>query len=127
MRFERVKVIRDTNTVHSKFVVPWEIPVLEFVFDEGNVERTDEYIENGAEYPSAASEYDRLTRCYGKDPQSGVAYVASVYGNAGAGVRALAKAMKDAQAEAVADPAPKLQMTSTSHRQGAVVEDALLS
>lgn len=102
MRYERVKVKRDTNTVHNRAVAVWEIPVLEFLFEDGNVERTGEFEEVKGDYPDADNELDRLVRCYGSDPKSGVPYANSVYGNARAGVRSLAKLIEDARIEDVA-------------------------
>jgi hypothetical protein len=99
MRYERVKVMRDTNTVHNRAVAPWEIPVLEFLFEEGNVERLEEFEEVSGEYPEASKELDRLVRCYGADPKSGVPYANAVYGNARAGVRTLQKLIDDAKIE----------------------------
>jgi hypothetical protein len=109
MRYERVKVKRDTNTVHNHAVAPWEIPVLEFIFEDGNVERTDEFVTVDREYPEAAKEFDRLVRAYGTDPQSGVPYASSVFGNARAGVRSLEKAIATAQEDdaAAEKAAPK--------------------
>lgn len=109
MRYERVKVKRDTNTVHNRAVAPWEIPVLEFLFEDGNVERTEVFEEVKGEYPDAAKELDRLVRCYGSDPKSGVPYANAVYGNARAGERSLAKLIEDAKIEdkaAAAESAP---------------------
>lgn len=107
MRYERVKVKRDTNTVHNRAVAPWEIPVLEWLFDEGNIERLGVFEEAQGDYPEAAHELDRLVRCYGSDPKSGVPYANSVYGNAHAGVRTLRKMIEDAKAEAeAAAPGP---------------------
>lgn len=103
MRYERVKIKRDLQTMHNRETAPWEVPVLEFIFEDGNVERLNEFLEVKRPYPTAASEFDRLTRAYGSDPQSGVPYVASVYGNASAGVRALQRAIDDAKAEDEAD------------------------
>jgi hypothetical protein len=99
MRRETVKIKRDTNTVYNVTVPVWEIPVLEFIFEDGNVEVLDMPVEIEREFPDARAEFDRLTRCYGADPQSGVPFVASVYGNAGTGVRALREAISKAKAE----------------------------
>lgn len=99
MRYERVKVTRDTNTVHNRAVAPWEIPVLEFIFGEENVTHLEEYEEVAGEYPDAPKELDRLVRCYGNDPKSGVPYANMAIGNAGAGVRALRKLIDDAKAD----------------------------
>jgi hypothetical protein len=106
-----VKVKRDTNTVHNRAVAPWEIPILEFLFEEGNIERLDEFEAVAGEYPDATKELDRLVRCYGADPKSGVPYANSVYGNARAGVRSLQKLIDDAKIEDAAEttaptPAP---------------------
>jgi hypothetical protein len=99
MQYVVAKIKRDTNTVHHKSVPMWEIPLLEFVFEDGNVELTDELEDvPGMEYPDPAFEFDRLTRAYGSDSKSGVPHVVSIYGNANAGVRALAKAMAEAKA-----------------------------
>lgn len=97
MRHERIKIIRDTNTVHNKTVCPWEIPILEFLFEEGNVQRTGEFVETDSDYPDAPSEFQRLTLTYDRDRKSGVPHVASVYGDAGRGVKALAEAIADAR------------------------------
>ena len=88
MRYERVKVKRDTNTVHNRAAPPWEIPVLEFIFEGGNVEPLGVFEEVAGEYPNAAQELDRLVKCYGSDPKSGEPYANSVFGNGRAGVRA---------------------------------------
>jgi len=99
MRYERVKVKRDTNTVHNRAVAPWEIPILEWLFDEGNVERLGVFEQTEREYPEAGNELDRLVRCYGSDPKSGQPYANAVYGNAHAGARTLKKMIEDAKAD----------------------------
>jgi len=99
MRYERVKVKRDTNTVHNRAVPIWEIPMLEWVFDEGNIERLGVHEEVAREYPDAVNELQRLVEVYGSDPKSGVPHANSVYGNARAGIRTLQKMIDDAKAE----------------------------
>jgi hypothetical protein len=109
MRYERLKITRDAGvTVHNRPVAPWEIPVLEFLFDEGNVTRLGEFEEVAGEYPAVAKELDRLVRCYGSDPKSGIPYAISVYGTGKVGERALHRLIEDAKAEdeAVATPTP---------------------
>jgi hypothetical protein len=107
MRYERVKVKRDGNTVHNRATPPWEIPMLEWVFDEGNIERLGVFEEVAGEYPDAVSELDRLVRVYGSDSKSGVPHANSVYGNARAGIRVLEKLIDDAKAaDDAAEPAP---------------------
>ena len=127
MRYERVKVKRDLNTVHNRATPPWEVPMLEFIFDDGNVEPLGEFVEVAGEYPEASKELDRLVRCYGSDPKSGVPYANSVYGNARAGVKALAKLIEDAKAEDA--EAEKAQAPAPISKRGrkAQVADSLMS
>jgi hypothetical protein len=113
MRYERVKVTRDTNTVHSREVPPWEVPMLEHLFDEGNVVRTGEYVTptpgkliNQGEYPNAKVELNRLIDAYKSDPKSGIPYAISVYGNGKGGERALQKLIDEAKAEDEAAAGP---------------------
>lgn len=125
MRYERVKVKRDTNTVHNRSLPSWEIPMLEWVFDEGNIERLGTHEEVQREYPNAANELDRLVQVYGSDPKSGVPHANSVYGNARAGVRTLQKLIDDAKAEdETAAPTP-----AAPRRKGRVARaaDSLLN
>ena len=121
MRYERVKVKRDTNTVHNVLVSPWEIPVLEFIFDDGNIERLEEFEEVSRDYPTAAKELDRLVRCYGADPKSGVPYANSVYGNARAGERVLAKLIEDAK---LADENVEVVAPTPKAKRGRAAKDA---
>lgn len=97
MRHERIKITRDTNTVHNKTVCPWEIPVIEFLFEDANVTRLGEYVEVKEEYPAPLAEFQRLTLTYGEDRKSGVPHVASVYGDARRGVKALGEAIEEAR------------------------------
>ena len=129
MRYERVKVKRDTNTVHNRAVAPWEGPVLEFLFEDGNVERLDEFVEVAGEYPEAAKELDRLVRAYGADPKSGVPYANSVYGNARAGVRSLKTLIDAAKAddEATAKEAAPIPAPARKRSRVAQAADSLLS
>ena len=100
MLYHTVSVRRDNHTVHSTSVAPWEVPILEFIFEDGNVEATGERVKADRDYPDAGSEMDRLIRAYGADRQSGVPYAASVYGQARAGIKALQKRIDEAKAEA---------------------------
>jgi hypothetical protein len=127
MRYERVKVKRDLNTVHNCAMPPWEVPMVEYIFDDGNVEPLGEFVEVAREYPDASKELERLVLCYGSDPKSGVPYANSVYGNARAGVKALAKLIEDAkaedaEAEKVQAPAPVSKRSRT-----AIAADSLMS
>jgi hypothetical protein len=128
MRYERVKITRDTNTVHNRACPPWEIPVLEFIFDDGNVQRQGVFEPVEGEYPDAAQEFDRLQQAYGTDTQSGIPHVVSVYGNGRQGIRKLNEAILAAKAEddeAEDAPAPVVVPKRTSKRR--VSGDSLLS
>lgn len=145
MRYQRVEVKRDTNTTYVRDVPEWEVPILEFIFEEGNVKPTEKFIDVTAQYAGktarvgeenvatrdaagypvqAAVEFDRLVRAYGADSQSGVPYVASVYGQASAGVRALGRAIQDAKA-AEAEAAPKAAGRAKKVRAGTEPEGLL--
>jgi hypothetical protein len=125
MRYERVKVKRDTNTVHNRAVPPWEIPMLEWVFDDGNIERLGVFEEVAMEYPNAANELDRLVQVYGSDPKSGVPHANSVYGNARAGIRTLQKLIDDAKLEDEA--AAPIPPPSRKRSRGARAAESLLN
>lgn len=127
MRYERVMIKRDTNTVHNRAVPQWEIPVLEFIFEDGNVTPTGVYEEVAGEYPEANVEFNRLTQRYGADPQNGTPYVAAVYGNAGVGIRALRKAIAESEVEdQEAGPAVKPTPVVASKRRKDSAADSLL-
>ena len=127
MRYERVKVKRDTNTVHNRAAPPWEIPVLEFIFEGGNIEPLGVFEEVAGEYPDASRELDRLVKCYGSDPKSGEPYANSVFGNGRAGVRAVQKMIDDAKAEDEAAALEKAPTPAPKAKRGRQVADSLLS
>lgn len=105
MRYERVEVKRDTQTTYVRDVPLWEIPLLEFIFEDGNVKRTRTFVEVAGEYPDAALEFQRLAQAYGSDPKSDVPHVAAVFGEAARGVRELRKLIDEAKAaDAAAKP-----------------------
>lgn len=106
MRYERVKITRDPHTSYTREMPTWEAPVVEFIFGPEAVSRTGIFVNVPREYPSAADEFDRLTRAYGKDTKSDIAHVASVYGQSHAGIKALQRAINEDRAEsAAAEPA----------------------
>jgi hypothetical protein len=104
MRHYEVKIKRDTQTTYVVQVPEWEIPLLEYVFEQGNIDRLEGVVKFDREYPSADYEFDRLARAYGKDPQTGETYVSKVYGNAGIGIRALKKLMIDERTAEDSEP-----------------------
>jgi hypothetical protein len=128
MRYVEVKVTRDTNTVYNKTVPEWELPVLEFIFEQGNVELRDGVTRDARPYPTAEDEFDRLARSYGSDAQTNVPFVASVYGQAGRGIRALAKAIEQCKAmdKATADE-PAIAPQARRKSALSIEADALLN
>jgi hypothetical protein len=129
MRHERVKVTRDGNTVHNRAVPPWEIPVLEFLFDPGNVEPLDEFVDVPGDYPDASAEIARLVKAYGSDPKSGIAHANSVYGNGRRGVTELRKLIDTAKAEeaAATKTAPKVAKRVRRAAYEPASDEALMS
>lgn len=100
MRYFRVKIVKDERTVYNRAVLPWEIPLIEVSFGDGNVEETGKFEDTDAPYPDAREEFQRLGQLYGSEPDTNLPFVAAVYGQASTGVRALARAIKEAQADA---------------------------
>jgi hypothetical protein len=98
MRYERVMIKRDTQTTHNRAVPQWEIPILEMIFGEGNVEATGIFEDlDERDYPEAAEEYDRLVSRYKKDPETKLEIVAEVYGQSRKGIKALQEAIDEAR------------------------------
>jgi hypothetical protein len=128
MLYERVKITRDPHTVYNRSVLPWEIAILEFTFEEGNVVRTGVFERTDAPYPEANVEFHRLSQAYGADPQSGVPYAASVYGQASAGTNALRRAIAEVKEE---DAATKPKAASRQRKRKAppasVLADPLMA
>jgi hypothetical protein len=94
MRYEVIKITRDTNTVYSRAVPQWELPILEFIFGEGNVVPTDKFEKAPRDYPEARDEYERLSKKYGTDKETGTDFVATVYGSSRIGIREIGKAIE---------------------------------
>lgn len=129
MRHERVKITRSENTVHNRTVPPWEIPILEFLFDPGNVEPLEEFVEVSGEYPEASAEIARLVKAYGSDTKSGIAHANSVYGNGRRGVTELRKLIDAAKAEeaAATKKAPKVAKRVRRAAYEPASDEALMS
>jgi hypothetical protein len=134
LRYERVKIIRDSNTVHSREVPPWEIPLLEFLFAEGNIVPTGEFVVPtqgkliNHDYPSGKTELSRLVEAYKSDPKSGVPYAISVYGNGLTGERMLQKLIDEAKSEDKAAAKQKAPAPVLTRKRGrpALEADSLL-
>ncbi len=125
MRYERLKITRDTNTVYNRAVPQWEIPILEFVFGEGNVVQLDVFEQAPIDYPEPRHEFERLSKKYGVDKDTGTDFVASVYGNSRIGVRELGKAIDAAKVEDA--KAARLARNAVKARRVPEVVDPLLN
>lgn len=133
MRHEKVIIKRDNHTVHNKALAPWEIPIVEYLFDEGNVIHTGEFVEADQDYPEAHEEMQRLMKAYGADTKTEIPHAVTVYGAARVGVRALAKAIQAARDEDDGDSQPATTGSRTvgrlrkTNRQRPHMNDALLA
>jgi hypothetical protein len=121
MRHERIIVVRDERTKHNLTISPWEVPIIEYEFGDGNLTRTGEFVDvPGAEYPDAHMEMDRLVKAYGSDKETKIPNAVTVYGAARQGIRALAKAIQDAMdAEEGAKQQPKRRRVNPADRRNA--------
>jgi hypothetical protein len=111
MRYVTVKITRDTQTASSSQVAPWEVPILEHLFEAGNVE-----IEEGSGtpadsrgYPEIGEEFGRLIKVYGSDTKSGIPYVVSVFGEGRRGIEALRDLIEEAEGDEQRAPKPKVK------------------
>lgn len=98
MRRFQITVQRSELCSLTDSVGEWEIPILQLVHGAERVS-IGKSTKDGAPYPAAAVEYERLERRYREDAATGVAYVSAVYGPAPNGLRVLLQAIKDAATE----------------------------
>lgn len=94
MRFVTAEVKRDTNHSHSADYAPWEIPILQFIHEEGNVLVTGETVVADRELPDPTDEMARLVTRYGKSEGGKTPIVLEVYGAGQAGFAALTAAIE---------------------------------
>ncbi len=127
MRYVTVKVTRDTQTANSIQIAPWEIPVLEYIFEAGNVEVDEDSGQPADErgYPDAGEEFGRLMKVYGSDTKSGIPHAVSVFGEGRRGLNALRALIDEAkQQESAAKPRHK---PATARKSKAAYADPLLA
>jgi hypothetical protein len=126
MRHETVKVKRDGNTMNHISVAPWEVPILDYLYDEGNVTRVGTFVDlPDREYPDPAQEMERLSKVYGSDPETKEVHAVAVYGSARAGVKALKVAIDEARAEEAAASRKRVKRKAVGRRPS--YGDALLA
>jgi hypothetical protein len=95
-KYSRVQINRSETTTLTKDVAPWEVAIIAAVNGADRIIEIGETPVNRP-LPDAGVEYDRLVRKYKSDPNSGVEYVASVYGPGRRGVEVLAKEIEKAR------------------------------
>lgn len=94
MRYINCTVRRSELSSIATSVLPWDIPVLEFLHGVENVTVTGEE-DKPAQVDSAQAEYTRMEQAYGKDSETQQTFVSQVYGNGGMGVAKLAAFMTE--------------------------------
>lgn len=119
MQIEYVQILidRDAMTKVPKIVAPWELPVYEALYDDGEADGAQGFSVDGsyalevADVPDAQEEFNRLRMIHGSHPKQGTPFVELAYGRGRAGIAELRRAINEAfdievEDEAV-DDAPK--------------------
>lgn len=97
MRYQFVTIKRsETETLRQSFL-PWEIPIIEAVHASADVVVLDEYEGNDLPYPTPEEEFERLATRYRGAEGSSTPHVSQIYGQGSFGVKALSKAIEDAE------------------------------
>lgn len=98
MRKVRIEVRKSELQTQTIEVGEWEVPVLMAVHGPEAVQHVKALPKAKGEVPDdAASEYARLAEKYGSNEESGLAFVAEVYGQHGAGLMNLSRAIEASQ------------------------------
>lgn len=122
MQYVRVKVRRSEYVTHNTLVRPWEVPILELLFEQGNVVKEGvEY--NDDPYPEAAEELARLRAAYGINEDTGIPEAMTVYGDGPRGVKALAEVIEDVKKVEAAERRP----AAASRKRASRSADSLLA
>lgn len=92
----------ELHTVEDTLAL-WEVPVVDAVHDEGSLKVVRDVIISGRDLPDAKEEFQRLENRYKRarndDGSQGLPVVATVYGQHGAGLQALKRAIEEAKVE----------------------------
>lgn len=94
-RFYNVLIIRDAHFHIPRVVSEWELPILEAVHTEQNVEKGEEF-EREMGVIDVASERARLERLYKRDEETKDVYVEAVYGKGSNCLKGLQRAIDNA-------------------------------
>lgn len=123
--FHHVQVrINKSETTHVTIdVAPWELPVLAAVHGEDRVIPTGVTIPVRRPKPEPAAEFDRMSIKYKQNRETGVDYVASVYGNGALGVRRLAEEMVRGASEGTDELSDEDEGSSSESLGGELIDD----
>lgn len=92
----------ELHTVEDTLAL-WEVPVVDAVHDEGALKVIRDIVIAHRDLPDAKEEYERLENRYkrarNEDGSYGLPVVATVYGQHGAGLQALKRAIEEAKVE----------------------------
>lgn len=111
--FYNVVVVRDAHFHIPRQVSGWELPILQEIYGEGQIEIGEEVVRDIPDV-DMTSERARLERLYRIEEETKTPYVDVVYGRGPAGAKALAQAIKQYTSHAAveeeeeeAPPAPR--------------------
>ena len=102
-----LQVVRDPTLKVPRTVPAWELPILEAMYGEGNLEDVQQHEGEVDQILDPEQEMDRLIRVYGRDKETKVPNAELAYGRGPAGVRVLAASMKAAVIDSDGEDAPK--------------------
>lgn len=93
-----LRIVKNELCTLQETVPLWEVPLLEAL--HGTVETLSQSVQSGRDAPEAADEYTRLENRYqrtrNEDGSFGIPTVAAVYGQHGAGISMLKRAIAEA-------------------------------
>lgn len=96
--FHEVLVTRDANTIIPRQVAAWELPVLQELYPDGNVQVIGD-IHREFDMPDLEPEMARLSRMYGADEETKTPFVEITYGRSAIGMKQLKRAMEQSVVE----------------------------
>jgi hypothetical protein len=96
--FYDILVVRDANFQIPRLASAWELPILIEIYGEGNVVISGE-VQREVGDVDIASEKARLERLYKTEEDSKIPFVEVVYGRGPSCLKALEKAVKQAEVE----------------------------
>lgn len=117
MRYIQISVLRNETATMTSYVAPWELPVMESLHGEERLTIGEPKDFPHRQWPTdAASEMQRMAKLYGKrgTGDDAMSHAERAYGQGSLGVKALKKAMAEAQKEAEAEDKPVKRSRKTA-------------